>query len=87
MEAKMKVITTQTHGDLCTSPMNAGSLEPGDMIVIEDRVETVESVILKGRWRIHNQTTIIQTNHTAHVKGRNTPLDRVVGARSAGQVN
>lgn len=74
------------------SPMNAGSLEPGDRIWRGEMDQEVISVSFPrrhiGTWRDGSGTpyVVIKTDmNTFHI-GINTPLDRIVGARGAGQI-
>ena len=74
------------------SPMNAGSLEPGDKIWRGEMDQEVISVSLPKRYmetgRGHSGSpyVVIKTDMSTFHVGINTPLDRIVGARSAGQI-
>lgn len=86
-----KVISTVSHGDLLTSKANAHSLDRGDMI-------TLERMGYTGAYRVINRSTksnVISLILENLLNGRtvdypvdiNQPIDRVTGARSAGQIN
>lgn len=74
------------------SPMNAGSLEPGDRIF---KGEIDQEIISVSAPRQHMEMAgrhsgspyvVIRTDLTSFHIGINTPLLRIVGARSGGQI-
>lgn len=75
------------------SPMNAGSLEPGDRIFKGEIDQEIISISAPRRYMemagrsSGSPYVVIKTDLSTFHIGINTPLDRVVGARSGGQIN
>ena len=89
-----KVINTLTHGAQLTSKVNAHSLTRGDLIALNGDAPVAELVEVRSVTEIkdhpgslditvRNETTGEWTGHW----WMNEPVDRVTGARSAGQIN
>lgn len=75
-----------------TSPMNAGSLEPGDRIFKGEIDQEIISVSAPRRYmemagrHSGSPYVVIRTDLSSFHVGINTPLLRIVGARSGGQI-
>ena len=85
----------QVINGLLTSKVNAGSLTRGDVVIRNGIVQEIQRTEHRGptgasftRLRGANSAYVsIKTSEEAFWIGINTPMDRVVGARSAGQIN
>jgi len=86
-----KTFTLPKRGQVYTSPMNAGSLEPGDVIVKDDQwtvIDTVSAPISDNpRGLVVHLEGKMSGQPWGIITPINRPMNRVVGARSAGQIN